>query len=99
MISTETNMTAPIVFPHVYFTNIEGKEFVIHRDRILHSETYCQKDENGYEVLDPDKTFVNFVSPNHKSKGTLHAIINMPLKVFRESILRIAYEGHGEHTT
>ena len=82
MIPSEADVTTtPVVFPFVSFTNIEGKEFVIRRERILHSETYCQKDENGYEILDPSKTFVNFESPNYKSKGSLHAVVDMPVCV------------------
>ncbi len=95
MISTEADVTTPVIFPLVTFTNIEGKEFMIRRERILHSETYCEKDEDGYEILDHSKTFVNFTSPNHKSKGSLHAIVNMPLAVFRDQIMRPAYEGMG----
>ncbi len=93
MISTEVDVTTPVVFPHVSFTNVEGKEFVIPRERIIHSETYCEKDEDGYEVLDHSRTFVNFTSPNHKSKGSLHAVLDMPLRVFREHVMRVAYEG------
>ena len=79
--------TIPI-FPFVTFTNIEGKEFVIERERIKHSETYSKND-----VLDHSKTFVNFLSPNHKSKGCLHAIVDMPIQAFRDLVLRPAFEG------
>jgi hypothetical protein len=100
MIPAEADVTTIlVVFPFVTFTNIEGKEFMIRRERILHSETYCRKDEDGREVLDPDKTFVNFVSPNHKSKGSLHAVIDMPLKIFRDHVVRPAYEEDCRNTT
>lgn len=94
--STET-VTRP-VFPMVSFTNLEGKEFVVQRERILHCETCHTKDVNGNEVLDESKTFVNFESPNPKSKGVLHAVVDMPLAQFREFALRPAYEGRNGNT-
>ena len=72
----------------VSFTNLDEKEFTIQRDRVLHFETYCKDDE-----MDPDKTFVNFLSPNPKSKGVLHAVVDMPLAMFRDHVMRPAYEG------
>lgn len=82
----------PMIFPYVVFTNVDGKGFIIERSRITHSETYCYRDGNtGQEVLDASKTFVNFKSPNHKSKGSLHAVVDMPLEVFREAVLKAAY--------
>jgi len=89
--STET-VTRPI-FPMVSFTNLEGKEFVIQRDRVIHTETVEVDGE-----LDPTKTFVNFTSPNPKSKGVLHAVVDMPLSEFRETVLRPAYEGNNGNT-
>ena len=89
--STET-VTRPI-FPMVSFTNLEGKVFVIQRERILHTETYEVDGE-----LDPSKTFVNFESPNPKSKGVLHAVVDMPVAQFREFALRPAYEGRNGNT-
>jgi hypothetical protein len=80
-------------FPFVTFTNTEGKEFCIERDRFLHFETYCERNVNGDDVLDPSKTFVNFKSPNHKSKGSLHAVVDMPLASFRDWVIRPAFEG------
>ena len=88
-----------VVFPFVTFTNIEGKEFVIARERVFHCETYCRKDDDGYEILDPDKTFVNFESPNYKSKGSLHAVVDMPIAVFRDHVIRPAYEESDRNTT
>ena len=85
--------TIPVVFPYVSFTNIEGKEFCIERSRLLHSETYCYKDEYGQDKLDHSKTFVNFESPNCKSKGSLHTIVDMPLSTFRNTIICPAYGG------
>lgn len=78
-------------FPFVSFTNLEGKEFCIERGRVTHVETYCTRDEMGSETLDKSKTFVNFMSPNHKSKGSLHAIVDMSLDVFRECVLKPAF--------
>jgi hypothetical protein len=83
---------APEVFPFVVFTNLEGKEFCIERDRITHVETYCTRDELGNETLDKSKTFVNFKSPNHKSRGSLHAIVDMSLRVFMECVMRPAFQ-------
>lgn len=77
------------VFPFVSFTNVEGKEFCIARERVLHVETYQDKDGN----LNPDRTFVNFASPNPSSKGPLHAVVDMPVNVFREACIKPAYEG------
>lgn len=90
---TEVVEKAPIVFPHVYFTAIDGQEFGMPRERVIHYETYHEKDSEGDKILDHGKTFVNFESPNHKSKGSLHAIIDMPMQVFRDHIMRVAYEG------
>ena len=79
-------------FPFITFTNVSGKEFCIHRDRILHCETYEYKDDDGQMIPDPDKTFVNFASPNPKSKGTLHAVVDMSLSAFRQYVLLPAWE-------
>jgi len=87
MFSSEIVTTVP-VFPMVSFTNVDGKEFVLPRERILHIETY----QNG-EELDHDKTFVNFTSPNQKSKGALHAVVDMSVSDFRERVMRPAFEG------
>lgn len=86
-------------FPFVSFTNLEGKEFCIERDRITHIETYCTRNEVGDETLDRSKTFVNFMSPNHKSKGSLHAIVDMSLAVFRECVLKPAFTPSCEVST
>ena len=93
MISTEKDVTTPVVFPFVQFTNTDGVEFGIERSRILHYETYHSKDENGNKVYDHDKTFVNFVSPNDKGKSSIHAAVDMPLQAFIDHVMRPAYEG------
>lgn len=90
--SEYTDQVTRVVFPYVTFTNVEGKTFTLPRERIIHTETYQAKDD----VLDHDKTFVNFESPNPHSKGTLHAVIDMPLMVFRESVLRPAWCGEAQ---
>jgi len=82
-----------VVFPYVTFTNVEGKEFTLPRERILHTETYQTKDADGVDVLVHGKTFVNFESPNPHSKGVLHAVVEMPLEMFREQVLRPAWYG------
>ena len=79
--------TVPI-FPYVSFTSIEGKDFLLARERVVHCETYSVDGE-----FDHGRTFINFTSPNHKSKGLLHAVIDMPLEIFRD-VLRISYEGN-----
>ena len=84
-----TTVTSTPVFPMVSFTNLEGKEFVIPRERILHIETY--QDDKG---IDHTKTFVNFTSPNNKSKSALHAVVDMSVEHFRELVMRPAYEGN-----
>lgn len=86
-------ITETTVFPHVKFTNTDGKVFGMPRERIIHYETYWTRDADGNEVLHPDKTFVNFVSPNHKSKGNLHAVVDMPVEMFYNHVMRPAYEG------
>lgn len=91
--STTVETITVVVFPFVAFTNIDGKQFDIARDRVLHYETY---ERDG--VLDASKTFVNFMSPNHKSKGSLHAVVDMPIHVFRECVMRPAYEGSTDTT-
>lgn len=91
--SEYTDQVTRVVFPYVTFTNVEGKEFTLPRERIIHTETYHTKDVNGVDVLDHDKTFVNFESPNPHSKGTLHAVVDMPLAHFREFALRPAWSG------
>ena len=93
MTTTVETIITPVVFPYVVFTNTEGKQFDIARDRILHYETY---ERDG--VLDPNKTFVNFKSPNHKSKGSLHAVVDMPVDMFRTMVMRPAYEGSTDTT-
>lgn len=87
-------VVAPTVLPFVSFTSVEGKDFVLARDRIIHCETYTSPDGD----FDRTKTFVNFTSPNHKSKGALHAIVDMPIEVFRDLVIRPAYEGSREVT-
>jgi len=82
--------TPMIVFPFVSFTNTEGKKFCIPRERIIHIETYT-KTVNGDDVL-TDKTYVNFTSPNPKSKGSLYAVVDMPVEIFRDTVLKPAYE-------
>jgi len=89
----QTTTTTVPVFPLVSFTNLEGKEFVIPRERIIHIETY-QDGEN----LDHSKTFVNFTSPNNKSKSALHAVVDMPIAQFRKFVMRPAYEGSNGNT-
>lgn len=91
--SEADTITTPVVFPFVHFTSVEGQEFGMPRDHVLHYETYHEKDKDGNKVFDHDRTFVNFVSPNHNSKGSLHAIVDMPLQVFRNCVMRPAYDG------
>jgi len=83
-----TTTTRKMVFPYVSFTSIDDKKFVLARDRIKHCETY-----ETNEQLDHEMTFINFESPNPKSKGLLHAVVDMPLEVFTNEVLRPAYEG------
>lgn len=78
-----------VIFPFVTFSNIEGKSFVIPRERILHIETY--QDREGQ--LDSTKTFVNFLSPNPASKGPLHAVVDMSVEQFYNMCVIPAYEG------
>ena len=93
MISTEEDVTVPTVFPHIHFTSADGVEFGMPRERVIHYETYHEKDADDNKVYDNARTFVNFMSPNHKSKGSLHAVVNMPMQAFREHVMRPAYEG------
>jgi hypothetical protein len=79
------------VFPYMTFTSIEGKTFTIPRERVIHVETYCHRNEEGVETLDPSRTFVNFLSPNPKSKSALHAVVNMPIEMFRDQVMKPAY--------
>lgn len=99
MISTEANVTTPVVFPFVQFTNTEGVEFDIERSRVMHYETYHEKDEYGNKVYDHNKTFVNFKNPNSKKTGSLYAVVDMPLQAFREHVMRPAYEGQTDTTS
>jgi hypothetical protein len=94
----ESTVTETIlVFPFVSFTSIDGKEFCFPRERIVHTETYHEgKDESGHESLVDDKTYVVFTSHNPKSRGNLHAVVDMPLAVFRDQVIRPAYEGRRE---
>jgi len=91
--SEYTDQMTREVFPYVTFVNVDGKAFTLPRERIIHTETYQTKDANGVDVLDHDKTFVNFESPNPHSKSTLHAVVDLPLMEFRESVLRPAWCG------
>ena len=84
---TDTQV-APNVFPFVTFTSVDGKMFVLPRERIIHVETYQDKEGN----LDESKAFVNFLSPNHKSKGALHAVVDMSAEDFRNTVLRPAWQ-------
>ena len=84
----------PIVFPFVSFTSIEGKDFLLARERIIHCETFTSPEGD----FDKTKTFVNFTSPNHKSKGSLHAVVDMSIEVFRDIVIRPAYEGSRDTT-
>lgn len=93
-ITTVEHQTASVVFPYVSFTSIEGKQFLLARDRIIHCETFSVDGE-----FDHSKTFVNFVSPNHKSKGALHAVVNMPIEAFRDLVIRPAYENNRDTTS
>lgn len=86
--STVERDTIPVVFPYVSFTSDEGKQFLLARERIVHCETFSIDGK-----FDHSKTFINFVSPNHKSKGMLHAVVDMPLEAFRDLVIRPAYEG------
>ena len=76
------------VFPFVTFTNLDGKTFCIPRERIIHVETYQQ----GQDELDQDKTYVRFISPDPKSRGPLHAVVDMPLEIFRDEKLKVAWQ-------
>ena len=91
--------TTPI-FPFVSFTNVDGKWFCFPRERLVHAETYHEgKDENGRENLVSNKTFVSFENHNPKGRGPLHAVVDMPLEVFRDQVIRPAYEGRRETTS
>tara|TARA_R110000822_G_scaffold21989_10_gene69554 strand:- start:762 stop:1049 length:288 start_codon:yes stop_codon:yes gene_type:complete len=81
------------VFPYVTFVNVQGKMFTLPRERIVHTETYQTKDANGVDVLDHDKTFVNFENPSPNGRNMLHAVVDMQLMVFRDSVLRPAWCG------
>lgn len=93
MFEYREEVTTRIVVPHVVFTSIDGKDFGMPVERIIHYETFCTRDANGNEILDKTKTFVNFVSPNPKSKGSLHAIVDMSVDEFFREVIRPAYEG------
>lgn len=99
MFETHTTEIVPVT-PFVRFTNIDGKSFCMPRERIIHIETYHSgKDMNGKEILDHSKTYVNFVSPHPKSKGPLHAVVDMPEQVFYDQVIRPAYEGRRNTTS
>ena len=84
-----TSTVIPSVFPFVTFTNLKGKQFCLPRDRIIHTETYS---DPGSQDKDPTKTYVHFENPNPKGKGPLYAVVDMPLTIFRDQVLRPAYE-------
>lgn len=68
-----------------------GKTFCIHRDRVIHAETYTDK---RTQRLDHSKTFVNFLSPgaNEDNKNSvIFATVDMSLEEFRDSVLNPAY--------
>ena len=94
MFTETTEIVTVPVFPVATFTSLTGKTFCIPRDSILHAESYCTKDAQGNEVVDNTKTYVNFKSPNPKSKGPLHTVVDMPVEVFRDQIWRPTYEGN-----
>ena len=96
MFTETTEIVTVPVFPFVTFTSVDGKDFCIPREHIIHTETYSTgKDATtGKDVLDHTKTYVNFKSPNPKSKGPLHTVVDMPVDIFRDEVLRPAYEGH-----
>ncbi len=88
MFSSEVMTT---VFPYVTFTCMAtSTTFCIHRDRILHTETYENKDSGE---KDPSITFVNFAKPDPTSSKMLFAKVDMPIDVFRDTVLRPAYAG------
>jgi hypothetical protein len=90
MIKTETKDG---VCTHVFFTNTDGKDFGMPRERIIHYETYCSRNDEGEEVFYSDKTYVNFMNPNGKKGNLLHAVVNMPVRMFYDQVIRPAYEG------
>jgi len=85
----QTTTTTP-VFPMVSFTSIEGKEFLIQRERVTHIETY--RDPTTHD-LDHTKTFVNFINPNENGRKSIHAVVDMTITQFRQFVMRPAYEG------
>ncbi len=77
----------------ISFFNLEGKQFCIPRNRLLHVETYSTgKDTNGDDILDLTKSYVNFVSPNPNSKGSLHAVVDMSVNRFQAEVLGMEWE-------
>ncbi len=85
------------IFPFVSFTNVDGRKYCIPRERIIHTETYVIQGAHSVETL-TNKTYVRFVSPDPKSKGPLFAIVDMPVEVFRDTVIRPAYEGSRDTT-
>lgn len=84
--------TVVTVFPWVTFTcSRQDKTFCIPRESVIHAEDYQEKDGNGVMQVDTDRTYVIFKNPNPTKGSTLHAVVDMPVNVFRETVLRKAY--------
>lgn len=79
-------------FPWVTFTcSRQNKTFCIPIHHVLHTEDFQYEDENKQTVVDEEKTYVNFTNPNPTKKMPLHAVVDMPIRVFRDVVLRPAF--------
>lgn len=85
--------TQTYVFPWVTFTcSRQNKEFCIPRESVLHVENFQERDRSTGEMKTSENvTYVNFVNPNEGKGKVLHAVVDMPVSMFRDCVLRPAY--------
>lgn len=92
-----TQTVTKTIFPYVTFVcSRQNKKFCLPRERIIHMEEFEERSDDGIKELNTNKTYVIFLNPSPQKKGTLHAVVDMSLTDFRDTVIRPAWEGSDE---
>lgn len=95
-----TQTVIKTIFPYVTFTcSRQNKTFCLPRERIVHTEDFEDRNlATCVKTVDTTKTYVVFLNPSPQKKGTLHAVVDMSLADFRDTVIRPAWEGVSNET-
>lgn len=83
------------VVPYVSFHCMrQNKNFCIPRESIRHTESFeYTKSGSPTKKVDDNRTYVRFINPDGPNKKMLHAVVDMPIEVFRATVITPAWIG------